>query len=813
MSKIRFIVDYFPLLPRWYPESGFGTPFLRFYPPFSYYLAAFTMWILRLNIFEGCKVYFMLVLSIGAISTYALAKEIGLKRIGCLASGLLLLGSYNIYSWWWIGQLPNITAVMFTPLALLGFLRAIRRQTIFNTLLAGLLYAPVLLSHLLNALILGVILLCTGVFMIFLRPELLFISRGERLPPKYTLIPPKVLFFSMIEAVALSSWWYLPLFTGQDLSYFLAEQTGYGVISAGESARTIALKPEFFLVPAGIGQLHPASLYYLGVGHLLLAIICLVFVIRNRKKVQDTYFLPSFWFFVAVFGGISPYLGIPMGLPYRFGPYIALAASLMGGIAISALEDFYVRLMRSRFLAFLLSALLLLGILYQPIMEAKNNFSMVKAYPPSPSVWLPNVIGNGERLGSRSANWVNAFSNIPQSYGAEEWTNEFAYKFWYYMFYNHTSAYVSYFARSFNVRYFWEIPRESPYLIKVYDSIYEVRGFNSSLVEAIEGKILVLFIGDEVEYSRFFLSIALSDPEDIIPLYGGNTLDEYDVATLRSFDAVYLTALKRKDPSNLPQILSGYVKGGGCLILDTGNIEHESEIVELPDPFPVKTVAVGGSYLAPNLISSHNVTKNVDFAKFSTDKPYKITYATSIRGGSSTLIYDQDRPLLVYWEQGSGRVFWIGLRLPYLIMLNEGDEAKSKEIAKFLINLLGQAKSAKTESSKGIAHFEQTNLEEIIIYVRNASSQDAIWVKMSYYTGWTAQIQDEAHTQLRIFKTGPNMMLVFPEKSGDYTVRFYFDKTIDVKVGEYISLLSIIALPIVGFCEAVRKKKEVVKGV
>lgn len=65
---------------------------------------------------------------------------------------------------------------------------------------------------------------------------------------------------------------------------------------------------------------------------------------------------------------------------------------------------------------------------------------------------------------------------------------------------------------------------------------------------------------------------------------------------------------------------------------------------------------------------------------------------------------------------------------------------------------------------------------------------------MSYYPGWTAQIEDEYRTQLRIFSAGPNMMLIFPKRSGDYAVRFYFGKTLDVQLGELISIVSLITL-------------------
>ena len=77
---------------------------------------------------------------------------------------------------------------------------------------------------------------------------------------------------------------------------------------------------------------------------------------------------------------------------------------------------------------------------------------------------------------------------------------------------------------------------------------------------------------------------------------------------------------------------------------------------------------------------------------------------------------------------------------------------------------------------------------------------------MSYYPGWTAQIKDYTDTQLRIFTAGPNMMLVFPERSGDYAVSFYFDKTMDVKLGELISIVSCITVLALTFYSATTRR-------
>jgi len=814
LSQIKILLDNFKAygyFPRWNPYWYFGVPMMRLYPPLSYYVIAFTSWLLNLSqMGDISMMWTYLVFSFISVSTYLLAREMGLKRLGCFVSSVLLLSSYNLIEYWGIGSYPNVTSVAFSPLALLFFYRAVKKRDLLNTLAAGLGFSAIILTYFMNAIILSVFIGVLSILIMIREPSLLYVSSGPSTPPKYTFIPPKILFSMILIAVGLSLWWTLPFL----ITYF--------------TAPTI---PEFSVAPKPLQDQLIALLGVYpnidspGVGQFILAVIaCVVVFVKRKVKFMDA----PLCFIVAFIFCLTPWLGIPVGplFWWRFTLYLSLFASICGGITVDFIKDSYSRFLEqnssrslkerhsNKFYSFSLVALILMVSIYpvagsESIVFSGFDISLVPEY----IRFLEYRARKGERVGVDGGYDFNLYTDIPQSGGGNihyvYMVNEFAYVFWRYMFVERDGRYLRYFARSYNVR--WLTGPEMPGLTGTEPAMpHEVVGFNSRLIEVIgsESK-LVLFIGDELEYHRFFLSIALSGGEDVIPIYGGNALDEFDAVTLRNFDAVYLAGLRRKVTSDLSQLLSSYVEGGGCVILDTGNVGHENEIGELPSPFPVKAIATAGSYLSLNTIISHNVTRNVDFTKFGTDKPYRITYAApaSIRDDSSTLVYDEGRPVLVYREQGFGRVFWIGLRLPYLIMLNEDDEVKSKEETKLLINIIRQAKSAETKPSKSTVHFEQTHLEEIMVDVRNASSRDALWVKMSYYPGWTAQIEDETHTQLRVFKAGPNMMLVFPQRSGDYTVKFYFDKTIDVKLGEYASLLSIIALPIVALLKTAKKKK------
>ena len=324
--------------------------------------------------------------------------------------------------------------------------------------------------------------------------------------------------------------------------------------------------------------------------------------------------------------------------------------------------------------------------------------------------------------------------------------NEFAYIFWYYIFEESDSRYLRYFARNYNVRWFMEA--RLPNLNQVVPGLlYEVEGFNWSFVEAVGlSDIIVLFIGEESEYSLLFTSTALASPNDIVLVYGGGDLKGYDIEILRNFDVIYLHSLRYRSQQELDtmaDLLSSYVEAGGGLILDTGDTRYGEDIENIPSPFPIsRTSTYKESYLQLNYSTPHNITQGIDFKGFSSTSPLTISYAKDVKEGADILLYDEDRPVMVYWRWGSGKVLWTGLRLPYLIMLHQDEKN-----ARLLTNILHFMSPAKRGRSRCSIQFAYPEPERILVHVEGASPREAIWVKMSYYPGWSAEIIGERSTQ------------------------------------------------------------------
>ncbi|MFZ7138906.1 MAG: DUF6541 family protein [archaeon] len=815
ISKLKILTDNLNMhqsFPRWNPYWYFGVPMWRFYSPLPYYIISFFGWIFQLSSVNMVMAWSYLAFSVSAISTYFLAKEMGLKRFGCLASSILFITSGNMLAYWGVGSYPNVTGVAFSPLALLIFFRAIRKKDLSNVLAAGLAFSAIILLYFMNAIILAVFMLVISVVMVIREPSLLFISRGKNTPPKYTLIMPKILGSVLLIAAVTSLWWALPFVTTYMSAPAVADSatTSTSITLVNQLVKILGINMDIF--SAGYSPvLSP------GVGHVLLALIGCV-IVGIKRKTEKIY--APLCLLVAFIFCLSPSLHIPTGPLYwfRFTLYFSLFAALCGGIAVDSLKGFYDKSLGNRMqkkgmfsIDKAYSILMVVLVLLVCVYPVFGNGTVFQGFNLSAPDYIPEIESRstlGERLAVEGGYDVNMYSDIFQSDGGNVYyitmLNDFGYTFWYYTFIQNDPAYLPYFSRNYNVRW---VMSDMDGLVQTDYGVPEVEGFDSSFVEAVGlNETLLLFIGDPSEYSLLFQSQAMINSKDTILVNGGDNLEGYDLETLKKFDAVYLNGLLNGNSEDLEtqyKLLSKYVSGGGGVILDTGDIKFEEDMVDIPDIFPVEATAIHSEsnfLLAEN--ASTTLTKNLNLTKMSDKQHYIISYGVQFKKGSEVLVLDEDRPVVAYWELGAGKVLWTGLRLPYSSNyyglsqdINEEARAVYDERAKLLSEMVNfVAKESSGESTAQIT-VEYPEPEKIIVHIENASSDEGIWVKNTYFPDWTAEIKDE-ESNLNVFKAGPDMMMVFPDQNGNYTLTFYFGKTWDVVVAETVSLVSITAIAI-----------------
>jgi len=789
LGKIRILMDTLPKYPLWNPYWYFGCPFLRFWPPLSYLLFAAVGWIMQLSVIQAFMVCSNIVFAIGAVSTYLLAREIKLSRLAGIAASLLFLTSYSLHWWWGVGQLPNVTAVMIMPFGLLAYLRAIKKQTVESILFCGVAFFFTILIHLYNTLIFALILIVTSIALIIDDPRLVADYEGPKKPPRYTLRLPKIFLSSTFIATVLSLWWWLPFFFSKNVF----SVTSYGELEVASTLHAIHITDFFW-----------PSWYHAGVGHFILAMGGVFICFTKREKEHK---LALSWLILSIVGGLAPYLQLPIGLPFRFGPYIALFFAILGGFFLEFLFEKYEKLVKKRALALTLCGVIIIVSMFMPMLQAKENIGMIDELPkPQSYEWLENHTRKGERIAESVGGRLNIYTMLFQSMGGgiNEMTNEFTYTFWYYIYYKSDSNYVSFLSKNFNVKYFI-LSQKIEGLNEVDPGIYEVQDFNSSFVEVVDqDNILVLIIGDHVDYMRIFQSIAPANPQNMVLVKGGTNLEEYDLETINRFDVIYLYGLRYGSLDNLVTLLKGYLREGGGIILDTSILQYGGEMENVPDPFPITETHIGNSQHNLTWIEASEIGQQVNLTDFSKAQ-YHISYTetTEIKDGAQILIKDEGRPVVVYWDFLNGKVLWCGLGLPYHAMTYENTEE-----SKLLCNMINYTK-AKNENrytpAKVNFNFEST--DRINISIQNFSYGNALWVKMSYYEGWRAYIDNR---QTPIFLAGPDMMLIFPDK-GEGTVIFQFEKTILEQLSEYVSIMGIVSIPLTLLFKRIleRRKKRI----
>ncbi len=798
MSLVNKIMRYLPGLPQWNDGWFFGCPALRFYPPFSHIAMAFIGWILRIHVFQAYRVYTYLFFGMGSAFLYLLSRRLGLGKTGALASSIFFTFSYNLYSFWNVGAIPMITGVFLFIGTFYFLLRAIETQSTVDMLVGGALFAATSLSHFHDAFISVLLLLIFSVLMVIMKPELFIkIEPGAKLP-EYTLRLPKALAGIILVGFGLSAWWWIPFFIEGGYSQ-VTRGWQIGLLPAGAPPKSELILDHLKRI---FGINYERNLWSPGTGQIALAFIGLPILVKDKKA--DYSKLSAVGFIISFIVLLFPILKVPFPLPNRFSPYFSLFSALIAGYLTQKVLSSY----KKKFA--ILLVLILVSASFFAIREVFVNIAphhkLIETEIPPDMLWLRNNARKGERLATDMIEWIwrlDLYTDVGLSGGSlqVEMINDFAYTFWYYLLFLSDPSYLRYFSNQYNVRFFYN-PRFGEGLVGVSDFLflYEVENFNSSLVELIgSDTIKVMVFGSFADYQRTFAAISPTGAEDVLLVYGGEFVDVQSLENLSKFDVLYLFGIRYLNENNYYDKLREYVRRGGSVILDTGDLPHGGASTGLEEPFPITDCWTRNSNFNLSLVG--NWTSRPVYTSLFTKGEYGISYTIneSLRGGAIPLIYDEDKAVLAaVMEYGDGKVLWTGLNLPYHAVYHLNREES------LLIEEMIKAVSEKGPKSSATLNFDYLMPERLTIHVNGAEADDALFVKISYYKGWSAYLGDK---RLKIFKAGPGMMLIFPETSGSFDIEVRFEKLGYVALSEGLTIMSlIISLPAAIYIEFRRRR-------
>jgi hypothetical protein len=301
-----------------------------------------------------------------------------------------------------------------------------------------------------------------------------------------------------------------------------------------------------------------------------------------------------------------------------------------------------------------------------------------------------------------------------------------------------------------------------------------------------------LVVGSDFSYSLVVKALALSgfDSRSLIPVRGGEYLDDHSAADLAQFDELILYGYSVHDASQALALLRDYVQKGGGVVMEANNSPFEAT-GSAQEPIPGTQVAKIGIGPAWNLESRPSpIVSGIDLAAFSPASfqggPWGISYIPQgmVRSWADPVLLSDGRPVLVAGTLGQGRVVWSGMNLPYHVVSNQAEEE-----SRLLSQEITWASPRDAITPAYTADFVNPQLSRIEI----TSMAKGVLFKESWFANWHAFVNG---TSASIYRAGPDFMYVPLGNGVAYpaSVTLEFSRSGLEWLGDSISVLSVLGL-------------------
>lgn len=758
----KLMGGYRPWIEDWYG----GYPFLRFYPPLAYYLGAL-LGVLTHSAIWGYKLSALLSLIIGALSMRFLLRELGFSDLpSYLASLAYAFAPYHLRILSPEGNFPRFVAINLAPLLVLGFIYIFRGDR-RKALTAGVLISLVLLTHHTLAVSFGLVLL-------FLLPYLRETKREWRTPIQN-------LFIAGIVAFLISAFWVLPFILEKGNAHFLKENA-IDYLFKFQSARLGEI-----LLSTGPWSFYQGTLMYLGIFGALMTI-------KRKKTLSIAVLAGVFTSLLLSLGyyGPTPWLNrlpiLDLIPPYRWLGTVEFLAAIGFAMLLEFVLNYAPKIHPDKFrkVALIISLVLLLLSL------SDLRFRVDSLNPeefPGNYMGVLNYIGNDNGTGWRYYQWGLEITQGSRVAFTPALTKKPALDGWYrqgdpaypgHSYLNYAVLNDLNFARkalrAYSVKYilldssFKDTPRVEENLKSIgFREIYSVGNFklyswdNHSLLTPEAGVLVVgnwpLDTGVEYERGKF-----VDDHAD--------SLGRYSLVILNNY--VY------RDPF-VWRKLEDYVRDGGILVVNTfGSPDAEAT------RFGVRSTIVK-VFGKANLSSGvYNVSR---FSNFTYEgKPWT---ATAYTGNLTPLIRMGNLTVLGVKEYGKGRIYFVGLNLPYHAVYARND---------YEARLLNEILSRYIAPAKIEYRIVKVSDGEIVMKY-TADRSTAVILSENYYPHWRAYVDGKG---IKISRNEQFGLIELQLPAGEHEVELKFEDPYS-PLG-YLSLISLVA--VLGFLawDRVRRK-------
>ncbi len=654
----KLMRGYHPWIEDWYG----GYPFLRFYPPLTYYLGAL-LGVLSGSAIWGYKLSVFLAFIMGAFSMRFLLRELGFSDVSSYAASLVYaFAPYHLRILSPEGNFPRFIGINLAPLLVLASIYLLNGDK-KKAITAGVLVSVVLLSH-------HTLVVTFGLSLLLLIPYLLTgRTQNARGITMNLLIAGGTSFL-------LSAFWLLPFLFERANAHFLKENSILYLF------RLQSVRLSDVLFPGDPWSLYQGTLLYFGILGSLLAIF------RAEKKgklfgisVLIGIVIPVL--FSLGYYGPSPWLNkLPvfnMIPPYRWLDPVEFSAA----VGLALLFEYVLRETASSAPSVKKVAPVLLIILVVfSLSDVRLRMGSLKSEEfPGDYLAVLNYIGNDNETGWRYIQWGPGITQGSRIAYTPALTEKPTLDGWYrqgdpaypqHAYLNYAIAHDPTFAekalQEYSVKYvivdsnFRDARRGEDNLKSLgFREVYSAGSFKLyswSNWSFLSPKANVLVIGSwplnlGIEYEK------------------GSFIDDY-VDSLGKYSLIILNGYKYRDPLVWKK-LEEYVKNGGILVVNTFR-SPDAEALRLG----VKSVVVRVSGKLNLSSSIYNVSL---FSNFTYEgKPWT---ATAYRGNITSLIKLGNLTVLGFRDYGRGRVYFIGLNLPYHAVYT-----KNEYESEILLNLI-----------------------------------------------------------------------------------------------------------------------------
>lgn len=280
-------------------------------------------------------------------------------------------------------------------------------------------------------------------------------------------------------------------------------------------------------------------------------------------------------------------------------------------------------------------------------------------------------------------------------------------------------------------------------------------------------------VAPEAHYDNFIRTLSYSEynSKQLIPIYLGSKLGSLKKENLKYFDAVFIYDYKKPIFSINPWgELTEYVKGGGNLIIETGQKVSESEAISLPEVFPMtdsKIVVVNKPWNVG--INETVLTEEIevtDFTPLTTKyKPFAISEAKpeKLKEWAEPVLTKHGSVVMAMGEYGEGKVVWSGLNMPFHAIDNR-NVSETIIFANILDWFFPDIDTPIEDFNVDIPGYEKI--------VVKGNQGKGVLIKEHYNPGWSAKVNGK---KVKIFKAGLFLMYVPLESEGNFTLELKYN--------------------------------------